>query len=278
LIAVVGSLSQRTEIEERLSQAKAAWRRARAELSQLEARLGKRALDVEERIQRRAQMKPWLRTALDWLGALPDDTDDQRWLAAHAEIEVKKQTVAAVERELEALRKLEKQHDASLGELGEQLDRARQYVEQLDAAYEVAVEGQQRATSAVTLFFEAEASAREEGRGDDEGAQFSKTSELLNQASTQLTNASAQFSLCNESTLAGLLLDVGSRASGAGMQQPASGQHDIPTIAALRDSTTSALDVTAAFLTRLGAELTRARTELKTLREQRNERLRTANP
>lgn len=274
---MLGPLSGRTEIEERLSQAKAAWRRARAELSQIEAQLGQRALDVEERIQRRAQMKPWLRTALDWLGALPDDTDDRRWLSALAEINVKRQVVAAVERELEAVRKQEKERDEPLARLGVQLDRARQYLEQLDAAYEVAVEGKQRATAAVTLFVEAEASTLEEGKGDDEGAQYGKTSKLLTRAGAQLADASAQFSLCNESTLAGVLVDVSSRAAAAGMWQPVSGKHDLATIGALRDATGSALDVAAAFLVRLGNEVTRARSELKTLREQRDQRLRDLN-
>ncbi len=270
---MLGTLSRRTEIEERLSQAKAGWRRARAELSQIQARLGQRALDVEERIERRSRMKPWLRTALGWVGALPDDTDDRRWQAAQAEIERRKQAVAAVERELDALRNLEKQHDELLAELGSKLDRSRQYVEQLDAAHEVAVEGQQRASAAVTLFVEADASTLEEGQGDDEGARYEKTSELLNQASVQLADASAQFSLCNESTLAGVLIDVSSRASAAGMWQPVSGKHDLATIRALRDATVTALDVAGAFLVRLGNEVTRARSELKTLREQREQRL-----
>jgi hypothetical protein len=277
LLAVLGTLSRRTEIEERLSQAKAAWRRARAELSQIEARLGQRALDVEERIERHGQMKPWLRTALDWVGALPDDTDDRRWQAAQAEIEANKAAVAAVERELDALRKLEKELDESLAQLGAQLDRTRQYVEQLDAAYEVAVEGQQRASTAVSLFVEAEASTLEEGKGDDEGMQYVKTSELLTRAGSQLADASAQFSLCNESALAGVLVDVSSRAAAAGMWQPVSGKHDLATIRALRDSTATALDVAGAFLVRLGNEVTRARTGLKTLREQRDQRLRDLN-
>ncbi|MDQ2645238.1 MAG: hypothetical protein M3020_15580 [Myxococcota bacterium] len=274
---MLGPLSRRTEIEERLSQAKASWRHARAELSRIEARLGQRALDVEERIARRAAMKPWLRTALGWFGALPDDTDDRRWQAAQTEIELQKQAVTAVEHELDTLRELEKQHDELLAELGAKLDRSRQYVEQLDAAYEVAVEGQQRASAAVTLFVEAEASTLEEGKGDDEGAQYGKTSELLTRAGAQLADASAQFALCNESTLAGVLVDVSSRAAAAGMWQPVSGKHDLATIGALRDATGSALDVAAAFLLRLGNEVTRARSELKTLREQRDQRLRELN-
>jgi len=266
-------LSERFAIEERLSRAKAAWRRARAELDGIEEKLGQRALDVEERIARRARMHPWARTALDWLGALPGHEDDQRWLSTKSEIENQKQAVAAVERELEALRKLERELDEPLARLGAELDRARGYVEQLEAAYEVGAAAEGRAKAAVVLLHEAEASSQEEGKGDDEGVKYSETSKLLNEAGTALTQASANFSLCNETTLAGVLLDVGSRASAAGMWQPAAGQHDTRVIEALRSSTTSALDVAGAFLMRLGGELERARAVLGGLRDQRTARL-----